>query len=136
MHYTLRQRLGNYVMPDTDPFMGLPYSRTWTFLTDAYIAYDNRRWGGSGEDRGTRDPLVMMARLWVIIAQWIHSTFGQGRTYSVHHPETPAAQIALCEDIRQALPDSNDVCNYCGDTIAEALVIDGVCADCHAELEA
>lgn len=116
MHYTLRQRLGNYVMPDTDPFMGLPYSRTWTFLTDAYIAYDNRRWGGSGEDRGTRDPLVMMARLWVIIAERIHAKWGQSDPYK--------------REVREA------TCNYCGDTDAQSLIIQSVCADCHMELNA
>jgi hypothetical protein len=119
MPYTLRQRLTTYVKPDTDPFMGLPYSRTWCFLTDAYIAYDNRRYGGEAEDRGTHDPLVVMARLWVIVAERIHRAFGNGEGSA--YDKSKAQQ---------------QVCNYCGDTEADALIHNLVCADCHMELNA
>ena len=119
MTYTLRQRLSNYVKPDTDPFMGLPYSRTWNFLTDAYIAYDDRRYHsatGDNADRGKHDPLVIMIRLWIIVATLIHNKWGQGDPYK--------------REVREA------TCNYCGDTDAQSLIIHSVCADCHMELNA
>jgi hypothetical protein len=116
MTYTMRQRLSNYMKPDTDPFMGLPYSRTWNFLTDAYIAYDDCRYHSVGGDRGKWHPLVVMAQLWVTVAQRIHAKWGQSDPYK--------------REVREA------TCNYCGDTDAQSLIIHSVCADCHTELNA
>jgi hypothetical protein len=119
MPYTLRQRLSNYVKPDTDPYMGLPYSRTWTFLTDAYIAYDNRRYGGPGQDRGTRDPLVVMARLWVVVAERVHVKWGHSQPYK-----------------HAVVAKRNAVCVHCGETDMDTLIRNHACIDCHMELNA
>ena len=116
--------LRDILSPPLDPFTGKPMTRTWMFCVAANVAYDERRYTEDDRDRGKRDPLVMCARLWVIIAQRIHRTSGNAHMYVT--VETDAdGNITWHRE-----------CNYCGDTDVDALINDGVCADCHAELEA